>query len=152
MRYHTVTNDPMKTANNVDEYIASAPEEIQAKLKELRKIIKQVAPDAKESISYGIAFYAYRGRLVYFGLQKKHIGLYIPPPIIKNHKNDLKDYVTTKSAVHFSLSQKLPAVLIKKLVKARIKLNEAQKLKICSRGHKYSGSGPCSICWPGRQV
>ncbi len=24
-----------------------------------------------------------------------------------------------------------------------------QKIKICSRGHKYWGSGPCLVCWPG---
>ncbi|MCL4338474.1 DUF1801 domain-containing protein [Patescibacteria group bacterium] len=146
----------MKAAKNVYDYIDSAPKEIQAKLKELRKIIKEVVPDAKESISYGMAFYAYKGRLVYFGLQKKHIGLYIPPPIIENHKYDLRDYKTTKSAIHLSLSQKLPVALIKKLIKARVKHNEANKLKTsdkkihtCSRGHKYQSSGPCPICWPG---
>ena len=24
------------------------------------------------------------------------------------------------------------------------------KSKICSRGHKFKGSGPCPVCWPGR--
>lgn len=23
-----------------------------------------------------------------------------------------------------------------------------KKVKICNRGHKYQGSGPCPICWP----
>lgn len=114
----------MEKAKNVDELIRHAPKEIQVKLQELRKIIREVAPDTQESISYGMAFYKYKGRLVYFGLQKKHIGLYIPPPIIEQHKNELKYYTTTKSAVHLSLVQKLPQALIKKLVESRIKWNE----------------------------
>lgn len=119
----------MKTAKDVDEYINNAPKEFQDKLTELRGVIRNTVPEAKESISYGLAFYSYKGRLVYFGLQKKHIGLYIPPPIIENNKNDLKGYVTTKSAVHLSLDKKLPVPLIKKLVKERISWNEKELKK-----------------------
>lgn len=39
-------------SKEVGAYIANAPKEAQAKLKELRAAIKQVAPDAAESISY----------------------------------------------------------------------------------------------------
>ena len=24
-----------------------------------------------------------------------------------------------------------------------------EKEKVCSRGHHYTGSGPCPLCWPG---
>lgn len=113
----------MQKANDVDELIQSTPKGIQAKLQKLRTIIQEVAPDAKESISYGMAFYAYKGRLVYFTFQKNHIGFYIPPPIIENHKNDLKEYTTTKSAIHLSITKPLPISLIKKLVKARVAWN-----------------------------
>jgi uncharacterized protein YdhG (YjbR/CyaY superfamily) len=65
----------MKPAN-VDEYIAQAPKELQARLEELRATIKAAAPDAEERISYGMPYYKYKGRLVYFQLWKEHIGVY----------------------------------------------------------------------------
>ncbi len=119
----------MNKFKNVDELIAKAPTELQSKLQELRQVIKSAAPKATESISYGMAFYAYKGRLVYFGLQKKHIGLYIPPPIIEQHAKELAGYVTTKSAVHLSLTDNLPKMLITKLVRARCVWNEKSEKK-----------------------
>ncbi len=114
----------MKRAKDVDEYIANAPREMQDKLNALRKIIKKAAPEAEEKISYGMPFFNYKGRLIYFALMKNHIGLYIPPPIIEQCKNELKKYVTTKSAIHLPLNDELPVKLINKLVKARIKWND----------------------------
>jgi uncharacterized protein YdhG (YjbR/CyaY superfamily) len=116
-----------KTPKDVDEYISRAPKEIQNKLKELRAAIREVAPTAVERISYGIPFYDYKGRLAWFAIMKTHIGLYIRPPIIEEHKTELEDYGTTKSAIHFPLDEKLPIPLIKKLVKARMKKNETEK-------------------------
>jgi uncharacterized protein YdhG (YjbR/CyaY superfamily) len=119
----------MKNVRGVDEYIANTPKEIQVKLNNLRELIKKAAPKAEERISYGMPFFSYKGRLVYFALMKNHIGLYIPPPIIEQHKNELKNYVTTKSAIHFPLKNKLPITLINKLVKARIKWNDSLEKK-----------------------
>mgnify|MGYP001562562613 FL=1 len=111
---------------NVDEYIMSAPKEVQGKIKELRKAIKQTVPDAEEKLSYGMPYYSYKGRLVYFAFAKKHVGLYIPPPIIKEHKNELKDYETAKATIRFPLDKKLPITLIKKLIRARMKNNDVK--------------------------
>ena len=121
----------MKPVKNVDEYIALAPKEVQGKLKELRAAIKTAAPSAQEHISYGMPYYEYKGRLVYFGLWKKHIGLYaLTTPVLEEHKSELKGYVTTKGTVRLPLEEKLPLALIKKLVKARVKKNdEAEKKK-----------------------
>jgi uncharacterized protein YdhG (YjbR/CyaY superfamily) len=115
----------MSKSKTVEEYIAKAPKEMQGKLKELRRLIKKVAPAATERISYGMPFYDYKGRLVYFASMNGYIGLYIPPPIISDHAKELKSYTTTKSTVHLPL-KKLPAALIKKLVKARMKHNESK--------------------------
>jgi uncharacterized protein YdhG (YjbR/CyaY superfamily) len=116
-----------KAAKNVDEYISAAPKEAQDKLREVRAAIKEAAPTAHESISYKMPYYDYKGRLAWFGLHKEHIGLYIRPPVIEEHKNELADYETTKSAVHLPFDRKIPVPLIKKLVKARMKKNEAEE-------------------------
>ena len=118
----------MKKAKNVNEYIASAPKEVRTKLKEMRAIIKAAAPQAVEGISYGMPYYAYMGRVVYFQEWKEHIGIYIPTPIIEEHKSELKNYVTAKATVQFPLDKKLLVGLIKKLVRARVKKNE-EKMK-----------------------
>ncbi len=116
-----------KPPQSVDEYIASAPKEIKNKLSELRSIIKTTVPLAEERISYSMPYYDYKGRLAYFAFAKTHIGLYIPPPVIAEHKTELKDYKTATATIRFPLDKKLPAKLIQKLIKARMKKNEARK-------------------------
>jgi uncharacterized protein YdhG (YjbR/CyaY superfamily) len=113
----------------VDAYIAAAPRELQIKLKQLRTIIRGAAPSSAERISYGMPYYEYKGRLAYFHLSKAHVGLYIPTPVIEEHKAELKDYEAAKATVRFPLDKKLPVALIRKLVKARMKKNEARKDK-----------------------
>ncbi len=110
---------------SVDAYISAAPEEVRDKLREVRAAIKAVAPTAAESISYKMPYYNYKGRLAWFGLQRAHIGLYVRPPVIEEHRKELADYKTTKSAVHLPLDEEIPVTLIKKLVKARMKKNDA---------------------------
>jgi uncharacterized protein YdhG (YjbR/CyaY superfamily) len=116
----------MSKPATVDEYILSAPQEIQSKLKQMRLAIREAAPEAEEKLSYSMPYYGYKGRLVYFGYAKNHIGLYIVPPVVDDHKDELKKYVTSTSTVQFPLDEELPIALIKKLVKARIKINDAK--------------------------
>ncbi len=110
----------------VDEYIKNAPEDLQDRLKEIRKAIKSVAPEALEKISYSMPYYGYKGRLAYFAHAKKHIGLYVPPPVIADHKKELVSYKTAMATVQFPNDKKLPITLIKKLIKARIKINNSK--------------------------
>ena len=114
---------------NVDAYIASTPKEVRGKLSELRAIIRKAAPNATESISYGMPYYSYKGRLAYFRHWKSHIGFYIMPPIVKEHKQELKAYESNNATIRFPLDKKLPIGLIKKLVKARVKKNEEKREK-----------------------
>ena len=116
-------------SKDVDAYIAKCPKGFQSKLKGIRAAIKKAAPGATETTSYfempGYFYpgdYYYNGMFAWFALQKSHIGLYLRPPTIQNHKKELTGFVTTKSAVHFPLDEKIPASLVRKLVKASVKI------------------------------
>jgi uncharacterized protein YdhG (YjbR/CyaY superfamily) len=119
----------------VSAYIARAPKASRLKLTELRRLIMDIAPEAEERISYGMPYYDHYGRMAYFALMKGYIGLYIPSPIIADHKRELADYVTTKSAIHLPLEKKLPVALIKKLIRARIKHNKTKR-KSVKKNHR----------------
>jgi len=120
-------------SHDVDAYIRTAPKESRAKLGQLRRIIKSVVPKAKEGISYKIPYYDYHGPLVWFAAFKEHIGIYLRPPVIAEHRQELRGYITTKSAVHFPMDKPLPVALIRKLVKARMAKNKISMNKTQTR-------------------
>ncbi len=107
----------------VDEYISAFPASTKAILKELRKTIKQAAPQAEELISYNIPAFTLHGRLVYYAAYKKHIGLYPISSAIKAFQKELSDYKTSKGAIQFPLDRPIPFGLITKIVKFRVKEN-----------------------------
>jgi uncharacterized protein YdhG (YjbR/CyaY superfamily) len=120
-RYH----NEMDAVKSVDDYIALAPTESRERLEALRAAIKMAAPDAEERISYGMPHYHYKGRLVYFSLWKKHIGMYaLATSVLEAHKDELKGKVTEKGTVQFPLDEQLPVDLIQRLVKAQVKQND----------------------------
>jgi uncharacterized protein YdhG (YjbR/CyaY superfamily) len=111
---------------DVDAYIAAAPNKAQPMLRQLRHVIKGAAPKAEEKISYGMPYYAYHGRLVYFAAHTNHVGLYVLGEAKDIYAKELQKYMTSKSTARFPIGQPLPVTLIKKLVKARVKENEAK--------------------------
>jgi len=111
----------------VDAYIAAAPKAAQPMLHQLRQAIKSAAPKAEEKLSYGMPYYAYHGRLIYFAAHKNHLGMY---PIIGREKElyakELKPYMAEKATLQFPIGKPLPIVLVKRVVKERARENEAR--------------------------
>jgi uncharacterized protein YdhG (YjbR/CyaY superfamily) len=111
----------------VDAYIAAAPKAVQPMLRELRAAIRSAAPKAEEKLSYRMPFYAYHGRLIYFAAHRTHVGMY---PIIGPEKDlyarELKPYMAAKATLQFPIGKPIPIALVKKVVKARAKDNEAR--------------------------
>lgn len=110
----------------VDAYIAAAPMEAQPILRELRQVIKSAAPKAEEKISYGMPFYEYHGRLVYFAAHKRHVAVYSLVHADYTSAKELKEFITSKSTLRFAIGQPLPVALIRRLLLARVKENEAK--------------------------
>ena len=107
----------------VDEYIAAAPEPARAMAAQVRQIIKQTAPEAEEKLSYDMPYYAYRGRLVYWGAYKNYIGLYVMSPARDELKDEIEPYRQAKATLHFPLDQPLPVELIAKIIAVQYAAN-----------------------------
>lgn len=116
----------MPRPENVEQFMAALAPEVRATLEVLRKQIKAAAPKAEEYIGYSVPTYRYKGQLVSFGAGKKHCSFYVmSPKVVASFKKELADYDTSPGTVRFPVGKPLPAVLVKKIVKARIAENEA---------------------------
>jgi len=112
-------------AQNVAAFIKASPQQTQTKLQQLRQIVRTTAPKAEEKISYKMPVYKYNGKwLVGFAGFQNHVSLFgMSGTFFENFKQELKAYQTSKGTIQFPLAKPLPVALIKKLIKARMKLN-----------------------------
>ncbi len=117
--------DTNNSYNTIDEYIATFPDDIQKKLKEVRAVIKAAAPEASEKISYQMPTFFLFGNLVHFAAFKNHIGFYPAPRGIEEFQKELSVYKGAKGSVQFPLDQPMPLDLISRIVKFRVKDNLA---------------------------
>ena len=108
---------------DIDQYIAAFPPEVQAILQQIRLTISAAAPDALEAISYQIPAFKLNGVLVYFAAFKNHIGFY--PPVSGDAKLEkaISPYAGEKGNLRFPLDQPIPYGLIERIVKLRVKQN-----------------------------
>ncbi|PYX31433.1 MAG: hypothetical protein DMG77_06375 [Acidobacteria bacterium] len=111
---------------NIDEYLADVPEPARTTLNKIRATIRSAVPsEATETISYRIPTFKYKGGLVAFAAFSKHCSLFpMSYAVIREFNQELKDYHTSKGTIQFPVDKPLPAVLVKKMVKARIAENE----------------------------
>ena len=113
----------------IDEYIKTFPKDIQKILESVRKTIKNVAPEAEETINYQIPTFKLNGNLVHFAAFKNHIGFYPGSKAIENFQKELTKYKSSKGAVQFPIDKPIPLSLIRKIVKHRVKENSIKIIK-----------------------
>ena len=116
----------MKKTNsaNIDDYMATFPEDIRIILENIRETVRKAAPDAEETIKYDMPTYVLDGNLVYFAAFKQHIGFYGAPTGDPAFEKALSGYKTGKGSVQFPYTQPIPMDLITKIVKYRIRQNK----------------------------
>ena len=108
-----------RAPKTIDEYIDRCAPQAQPMLRRLRATIAKAAPDATETISYGIPAFKLRRILVYFAAFKHHIGLY--PPVKGNAalEKAIAPYAGEKGNLRFPIERKIPYALISRIAKFR---------------------------------
>jgi uncharacterized protein YdhG (YjbR/CyaY superfamily) len=108
---------------NIDEYLAALSDDKRAALERLRKIIRAAVPKAEECISYQLPAFRLDGKcFVWFGAAANY-------GVLGDHRDELKDYDTSKGTIRFQADKAMPAALVRKLIKARIAENVGRSNK-----------------------
>jgi uncharacterized protein YdhG (YjbR/CyaY superfamily) len=114
------------TPKDIDEYLASFPTDVQAILERIRQTIRRAAPKAQETISYRMPAFMQDGVVLYFAAFKNHIGLYPPVSGDARIEKAIAPYAGEKGNLRFPLDQPIPYDLIERIVKFRLKRNQAK--------------------------
>ena len=115
------------TATSISEYLTGQPPDRQKALTKLRSVIRKVAPDAKESMQYGMPAYELNGMLCGLASQKNYMALYIcEPAIVDAHREALGKLNCGKGCIRFRKIEELPLDAITAILRdARAKRHAA---------------------------
>jgi uncharacterized protein YdhG (YjbR/CyaY superfamily) len=115
---------------SIDQYIAACAPEARAILRKLRSTVKRAAPpETEELISYRMPAFALHGILVYFAAFKNHIGMFPPLRGDAKLKAELAKYAGPKGNLKFPLDEPIPYALVARIVKFRVRQNQAKARK-----------------------
>ena len=96
----------------VDQYICAQSEAVQPALNEIRQILREALPDAREKISWGMPTF-WKGRnILHFAAFKKHLGLYPGGEATAVFADRLASYDVSKGTIRLPYGKPLPRELI----------------------------------------
>ncbi len=110
------------STEEIDAYLAALEEPQRSTLRELRRTIQEVVPDAQECISYGLPAFRLDGKVIAgFAALKKHLS-YLPHSgsVLPELEEEIAGYESTRGSLHFPLDSPLPKALVKKLIEVMI--------------------------------
>ncbi|MGM8229080.1 iron chaperone [Cellvibrio sp. ARAG 10.3] len=105
----------------IEEYIESAPDIAQKRLREMLACLRKAAPKAEESLKWGSPALSYKTILFIFAAHKNHISLYPTPAAVRAFANELDVYKTSSSTIQFPLDKPLPRELIHRIAEYRVR-------------------------------
>ena len=119
----------MPGPSDVEAYLADLSPKQRVVLQTLRDQIKRAAPDATETISYGMPAFREGGRfLVSYNAYKEHCSLYPGTGRMQELFGDeLEPFLAGKGTLRFTPDRPIPAALVKKIVRVRLEENEAAR-------------------------
>ena len=109
-----------KPPRAVAQIYRAAPQPHRATMLEMRSRILAIVPDAEEVVSYGIAAFKTKEKII-CGLlaAKHHVGFYpFSGSVLSKFPHELRNFSQTKSALHVPIDKPLSRTLLKKLIKA----------------------------------
>ena len=111
----------MDKPTTVSEYINGAPRQAQEKLRELRAILKKVAPKATETMKWGSPVFVEKRILFSYAAFASHMNFMPTGPAMAPFKKELAKHTTGKDTIQLPYDKPLPKTLIRRIAAFRLK-------------------------------
>jgi uncharacterized protein YdhG (YjbR/CyaY superfamily) len=105
----------------IAEYIQSAPVAGRPHLRKLYEILTAAAPHAEQTIKWGVPFFVEPRFLFAFSAFKKHLDFTPTAGTLERFRKELAKHPTTKNTLQVPYDRPLPAALIRKIAKFRVR-------------------------------
>jgi len=111
-----------ETPESIDAYIARFPPEVRDRLEGVRGAIRDLAPEATETISYQIPTFRLAGTyLLYFAGWKQYVSLYPVPSGPADYEAAIAPYRKAKGTLQLRHAVPLPLDVIAMVTRARLR-------------------------------
>jgi len=106
---------------SVTEYVDAAPMEARKHMRDIRALLKKVAPKATETLKWGAPVFE-EGRILFsYNAYKSHLNFMPTGPAMDPFREELAVYKTGKDTIQFPYDKPLPIALIRKIAAFRVK-------------------------------
>jgi uncharacterized protein YdhG (YjbR/CyaY superfamily) len=106
---------------DVDGYVAALPDDVRARMDELRRLVRSVVPGVEETISYAMPTFVLDGQpLVHVAAWKHHIGLYPLPALDAALEREVAPWRGTKDTMELSHGRPLPLDLVERVLREQL--------------------------------
>lgn len=113
-------SEQQEKVETIDQYISGFPQNIQELMQQVRQTIRDAAPQAVETISWGMPTFKVKKILVQFAGHKQHLGFYPWPETIEAFKDLLSGCKSSKGSIQFPYNKPIPLALISDMVHFRL--------------------------------
>jgi uncharacterized protein YdhG (YjbR/CyaY superfamily) len=117
------------SASEIEDYLQRLDEPKRSTLRQLRRDILAVVPDAEQCLSYGVPGFKVADKTIAgFAAFKNHLS-YLPHSgsVFQELREELIGYEKSKGSLHFPIDQPLPPELVGKLISVRLRQATAQE-------------------------
>jgi uncharacterized protein YdhG (YjbR/CyaY superfamily) len=120
----------MSTHTSVEDYLADCDEIGRERLEMIRTIVREIAPDAGERISYAIPAFTVDDKVfVFMAAWKEHVSMYPLPQGDPAVDAALAPYAVSKGTVKFRHRDPLPVDAVRLVVEAKLAEARARPAK-----------------------
>src|SRR5688572_4532263 len=120
---------PKTKPTTVAEYITAAPTAARPKLRELRAILRSVAPKARETLKWGAPVFEEKRILFSYAAYRSHLNFMPTGPAMTPFKKDLAAFKTGKDTIQIPYDAPLPKALIRRIAAHRLRQAREQDAK-----------------------